>query len=979
MRKTILFVLFMIGTFYSWAQYQTVTGRVTDQRNGQPLPGVTVTGKGTNISTSTEPDGSFRLTVPTSVTTLVFTSVGFEALEAPITSAELNVQLAIGESSLSEVVVTGYTTSNKRQVAGSVTRLVAEEVRLQPIGSFDKVLQGKVPGLLSQSQTGQPGAPAVVVIRGKGSINGTNTPLYIMDGVQVNAADFASINPGDIETFTVLKDASSTAIYGSRGANGVIVITTKRGSQGQTRINYDVQYGWSELPKNKLEVMNSAEKLQYEFYDRDYWGPNPFGWTQEEVDSLSKVNNHIEEQLFHKGLTQQHQLSASGGNERTRFYISGSIFDQEGLVRTTMLRRYTGRANIDNSFGDFRIGLNASIGYSRGVGTLENGAYIGEPLNAIRWFNPYLSLRDENGEYQDDYLQSQPNPLRELLENSNHTDQLKGVGSAYVEWNIRWIPGLKARTLWGIDYTSNETTNYYDRTTDQGSQSVGGNGQLDRAYNKTFRYTGTTSLNYTKNWDDHELSAGLFYEMVESKTQGFGFSGFGLVGPFKNESGITPGTPENGFIPVVNGNVTTNALVSYFADVVYGYKGKYYINAGARRDGSSRLSRNDRWANFGHVGVSWIVSDEYFLQNAANWLDVLKFKASYGSVGSQGVNDFATRELLSATSYNGVGGLVLTNFPRNLTWERKVMFNTGFEFSLFKGILNGTVEYYNNTTQDLFLDRQLSRTSGSQSITNNLGKLRNSGIEVGVNVNIIRNTNFTWSVEANYSYNKNELLDQNGLEKNITGLFINQVGQPINSLYLVRYAGVDPANGDALYYELDGKTTTNVYDPDHRVLLGTTDPPHYGGFGTTLNYKGLQLEVLFSYAYGNVIFNNDRTNIENPIYWFSNLAKRMLNEWRQPGDITDIPSAFSDWVGSTSRYVEKGDYLRLRNVMLSYSLPRKLSEKLKMRTARIFAQGQNLHVWHNFLGYDPEITTGNLIGSHYPQLRTFTFGLNVGF
>jgi Outer membrane receptor proteins, mostly Fe transport len=462
-----------------------VTGRVTDQRNGQPLPGVTVTGKGTNISTSTEPDGSFRLTVPTSVTTLVFTSVGFEALEASITGAELNVQLAIGESSLSEVVVTGYTTSNKRQVAGSVTRLVAEEVRLQPIGSFDKVLQGKVPGLLSQSQTGQPGAPAVVVIRGKGSINGTNTPLYIMDGVQVNAADFASINPGDIETFTVLKDASSTAIYGSRGANGVIVITTKRGSQGQTRINYDVQYGWSELPKNKLEVMNSAEKLQYEFYDRDYWGPNPFGWTQEEVDSLSKVNNHIEEQLFHKGLTQQHQLSASGGNERTRFYISGSIFDQEGLVRTTMLRRYTGRANIDNSFGDFRIGLNASIGYSRGVGTLENGAYIGEPLNAIRWFNPYLSLRDENGEYQDDYLQSQPNPLRELLENSNHTDQLKGVGSAYVEWNIRWIPGLKARTLWGIDYTSNETTNYYDRTTDQGSQSVGGNGQLDRAYNKT--------------------------------------------------------------------------------------------------------------------------------------------------------------------------------------------------------------------------------------------------------------------------------------------------------------------------------------------------------------------------------------------------------------------------------------------------------------------------------------------------------------
>jgi TonB-linked SusC/RagA family outer membrane protein len=968
----------MICAVYSWAQTRTVTGRVTDQRNGQPLPGVTVTAKGTNVSTSTEPDGSFRLTIPESANVLVFTSVGFAAFEAPVTGGELTVQMSVGTNSLSEVIVTGYTTANKRQVAGSVTRMAADEISLQPIGSFDKALQGKIPGLLSQSQTGQPGAAAVVVIRGKGSINGTNTPLYIVDGIQVNAGDFATINPGDIETFTVLKDASSTAIYGSRGANGVIVISTKRGSQGATKVNYDLQYGWSELPPNRLELMNSKEKLQYEFYDRDFYGPNPFGWSPDLVDSLSQVNNHIEEQLFHKGITQQHQLSASGGNERTRFYISGSIFDQEGLVRTTSLRRYTGRANLENTFGNFKIGLNASFGYSRRQGTLENGTYVGEPLNAIRWFNPYLSLRDENGDYQDDFLQNQPNPLRELLENNNHADQLKGVGSAYAEWNIPWVKGLKARTLWGADFTSEESWNFYARFTDQGSQSVGGNGQLDRGYTKTFRYTGTTSLNYTNNWNDHELSVGLFNEIVESKGDGFGFSGYGMVGPFKNESGITPGSPDNGYIPDVGGTHVSSSLVSYFVDVVYGFKGKYFLNTGARRDGSSRLSKDDRWANFGHVGVSWIISDEKFIQRA-DWLDMLKFKASYGAVGSQGVGEYASRELLSAQDYNGVGGLVLTNFPRSLTWERKVMFNTGFEYSLFKGVLNGTVEYYNNTTHDLFLDRQLSRTSGAQSITNNLGKLRNSGYEIAFTANIIRNTHFTWSIDANYSHNINELLDQNGQEKNITGLFINQVGQPINSLYMVRYAGVDPDNGDALYYEIDGKTTTNIYDPEHRVILGTTDPPHYGGFGTTVNYRGLQLEVLFSYAFGNLIYNNDRTNVENPIYWFSNLDKRMLKEWQQPGDITDIPSSFNNWVGETSRYVEKADYLRLRNVMLSYGLPRKLTEKMKMRTLRLFAQAQNLHVWHNFLGYDPEVTTGNLLGSHYPQLRTFTFGLNVGF
>jgi TonB-linked SusC/RagA family outer membrane protein len=977
MRKTFLLVLCVLCAFFSRAQTKTVTGRVTDQRNGQPLSGVTVTVQGTNASTTTEPDGSFRINVPDDATTLVFSSIGFTTVEAPIGNGEVTVQMNIGQSTLSEVIVTGYTTANKRQVAGSVTRLVADEVSLQPIGSFDKMLQGKVPGLLSQSQTGQPGAAAVVIIRGKGSINGTNTPLYIVDGVQVNAADFASLNPGDIESFNVLKDASSTAIYGSRGANGVIVVTTKRGASGQTRINYEGQYGWSELPKNRLEVMNSAEKLQYEFYDRDFYGPNPFGWTEEQVDSLSKVDNHIEEQLFHKGVTQQHQLSASGGNERTRFYVSGSIYNQEGIVRTTSLKRYTGRANIENTFGDFKMGLNASIGYSRQVGTLENGTYIGEPLNAIRWFNPYLPLRDENGEYQDDYLQSQPNPLRELLENRNFTDQIKGVGNVYVEWNLPWIRGLKARTLWGADFSNNEGLAYYDRTTDQGSQSVGGEGQLDRAYAKNFRYTGTTSLNYQNKWDDHELSIGLFNEIVESRAENFGFSGFGLVGPFKNESGITPGTSDNGFIPVVNGAAASNSLLSYFVDAVYGFKGKYYLNAGARRDGSSRLTKEDRWANFGHVGVSWIMSDEGFMQDIS-WLDMLKLKASYGSVGSQGIGDYASRELLSAATYSGRAGLVLTNFPRHLTWERKVMFNTGVEFSFFKAMLNGTVEYYNNTTNDLFLDRQLSRTSGAQFVTNNLGKLRNSGFEIAVTANIIRNANFTWSIDANYSHNKNELLDQHGLEKNITGLFINQVGQPINSLYLVRYAGVDPDNGDALYYLLDGKNTTNVYDPEDRVILGTTDPPHYGGFGTSVNVKGLQLEVLFSYAFGNVIYNNDRTNIENPIYWFSNLAKRMLNEWQQPGDITDVPSSFNNWVGETSRYVEKGDYLRLRNVMLSYSLPRSLMQKLKIRSLRVFAQGQNLHVRHNFLGYDPEITTGLLLGSHYPQLKTITFGLNVG-
>jgi len=961
---------------FAWSQ-QIITGKVTDA-NGAPLSGVSVTVKGGKRGTTTGPDGQFRISAPAG-SVLVISNVGYADREVSVENASANIILEQSSRSLQEVIVTGYGTQNKKQVTGSISKISGDEIKMQPLGSFDKALQGKIPGLLSLSQSGQPGSPAVVTIRGQGSINGSTDPLYIIDGVQVNAGDFATINPGDIESFTILKDAASTAIYGSRGANGVIVITTKRGVSGKTKVDYDFQYGYSELPTDRLKLMTSAEKLQYEFYDRPDFGPNPFGWTPAEVDSLSKLNFHIKDILFHKGITQQHQVSASGGNDKTHFYLSGSIFDQQGVVITTGLKRYTGRINLDNSFGNFKVGLNTTFGYSRLTGTRENDQYIGSPLNAIRWYNPYISLYDASGKYQIDYLQGQPNPLQELLENHGNSDQFKGVGSAFIEYNIPWVKGLKARTVWGGDFSEDESFQYLDRTTDQGSQSQGGNGEVDRAYAKTFRYVGTTSLSFQRTIGDHEISASVYNEIIQRKFETFGFSGFGLVGPFKNEAGITPGTPTNGYIPTVAGSGTKNGLLSYFVDAIYGYKRKYYINAGARRDGSSRLSENTRWANFGHIGANWIMSEENFLQGTRNWLNSLKLKASYGSSANQGVGDFETRELFGPTVYNGTGGLVLTNLPKTLTWERKAEFNTGVEFTTFKGRLGGTIEVYRNITKDLFLDRQLSRTSGFQSITNNLGKLQNEGIEISLTGDVVRTRDFTWNLEANYTYNKNKLTDQNGQPDNINGIFINRVGQPINSLYVVRYAGVDPQNGDALYYKKDGKTTTNIYDPDDRVIVGPSDPPQFGGFSSTWNYKGIALDVMFSYTIGGYAYNNDRLNVENPIYWFSNIAESLLREWQKPGDVTDIPSSFNDLHAETTRFVEKTNYLRLRNVMLSYTLPASITNKAKLRSVKVFAQGENLYVWHNFQGYDPEIVAGILGGAHYPPLKTVTFGLNVGF
>jgi len=977
MKKRFLLLAIVCIAFFSVNAQREVTGRVTDA-NGAPLVGVSVNIKGTSKGTATGPDGSFKLSAaPDNV--IVFTIIGFADKEVRADNPSLTVVMEQSQRSLTEVVINGYAPQNKRQVAGSIAKLSGDEVKLTPIGSFDKALQGRVPGLLSQSQSGQPGAAAVVTIRGKGSINGSNTPLYIIDGIQVNAADFATINPGDIESYNILKDATSTSIYGSRGANGVIVITTKKGVSGKTQVNYDFQYGWSQLPTNKLKLMNSPEKLQYEFYDRPDYGPNPFGWTPDEVDSLGKLDYDIENILFHKGKTQQHQLSVSGGNDKTHFYLSGSIFDQDGVVVTTGLKRYTGRINIDNSFGYFKVGLNATLGYSRLIGTRENDTYIGSPLNAIRWYNPYINLYDANGNYQIDYLQGQPNPLQELQENNGSSDQIKGVGSAYIEFNVPWVKGMKVRTIWGADLTENETFTYLDKSTDQGSQSQGGNGQVDRAYAKNFRYTGTTSISYQRTMGDHEINAAIYNEIIQGKAENFGFSGFGLVGPFKNEAGITPGTATNGYIPTVNGSATENGLVSYFIDAIYGFKRKYYLNAGARRDGSSRLSEDERWSNFGQVGASWIMSEENFMEGTRNWLNALKVKVSYGSVGSQGIGDFTTGQYFGPTVYNGVGGLALINLPKTLTWERKLEFNAGVEFTMFKGRLGGTIEVYDNKTKDLFLDRQLSRTSGFQSINNNLGKLENKGIEISLSGDVVKTKDFVWTLGVNYTHNNNKLLDQHGQTDNINGLFINRVGEPINSFYVVRYAGVDAQNGDALYYKKDGKSTTNIYDPDDRVIVGSSDPPNFGGFSTTWNYKGIGLDILFSYAYGGYTYNNDRSNVETGGYWFSNLATSMLQEWQKPGDITNVPSPFNDLHTETSRFIEKTDYLRLRNVMLSYNLPDRILNKIKIRSVRVFAQGENLYVWHNFLGYDPEVVTGTLGGAVYPQLKTVTFGVSVGF
>jgi len=673
--KRLFLLMAVVLAASSFVQAQRdVTGKVNDSRDGSALPGVSVQVKGARTGTVTDQEGRFRITAPANAV-LVFSNIGFESQEVNASASPINITLKFAQQkSLQEVVITGYSTQTRREATAAVGKLSGEEVKLQPIASFDQLLQGKVAGVLIQSQSGQPGSSASnITIRGKGSVLASTQPLFIVDGVQVTGADFQSINPADIESYNILKDAVATSQYGSRGANGVIVLTTRRGSNTKTRITYDYQYGTGRLPENKLKLMNSEEKINFELnYDHPY-GMNFFGWTQAESDSLAKVNANWEEIMFRKARTQQHVITASGGNDKTKFFISGSVFDQQGTVVATGLKRYTGRLNIDHTVNNLKISLSTFVGSSVFTNTNENDQFIGSPLNAIRWANPYVTAYNPDGTYNnlDFLLQGQPNALQELLENPAHNNQLKGIASSSLEYKFSFLKGLSARTNWGVDYTSDDNDQYISKDTYLGSQQAGTKGSFSRGSIRRVRYTETTSLSYARQSGDHNFRVSLFNEYVDRKTTTFGYTGYGLLGLFRNGADITPGTPSNGFIPRVSDARTEQSLLSWFAIADYSFKNKYFINADVRRDGSSRLAEGSKWVNYGGIGAGWLISAENFMRGT-KWISELKLKASYGSAGNEDVGgSYEARELFGSITYNGKGGLVLANLEklRDLTDE----------------------------------------------------------------------------------------------------------------------------------------------------------------------------------------------------------------------------------------------------------------------------------------------------------------------
>ncbi|MCU4155054.1 TonB-dependent receptor [Carboxylicivirga sp. A043] len=1017
-----LLFMFILGVGFVNAQNQTVTGTITDAADGSGIPGATIMVKGTTVGTITMIDGTYTLEVPADAQTLVYSFVGMTTQEvAYVGQAVINIVLETESIGVEEVVVSAYGTKGKVGLKGAISVVEAKDLEQMPVATFDQMLQGKTTGLHISTGSGQPGSGSTKVrIRGSGSITSGNEPLYVVDGVPIESGAFASLNANDFETVSVLKDASSTAIYGSRASNGVILITTKRGKEGKTQVNVRHQTGFSVKTQEKFDMMNSTEKLWFEEVAKkgpgwelsplnpNYSRLSPEARTAQEAElaRLRGIKTNWSDIVFRTGKTMSNEVNFSGGSEKTRFYVAYQNYYQEGLSDRSDMQRHAGRLNLDHKISDkVKFGMTTSLGQSE-INRIESegGIALMNPFAAVYLANPWEEPYDANGNpspgfysytnphlsdednssFYNPYSKTGANMLDQMSKSTNKADETKFVGSFNLTWDI--IDGLSAKTQYGIDYRNTVGERWISPDAWSSLQSGAGDpdrqGSISESYNRRVEKTFTNTLDYKKVIaEKHLISAVIGSEYIKNDYFSFGFTGYGLEEKLpETPAGITPGTAENNFIPTVGGSKSERALFSLFSMLNYTLNDKYTFSGSLRRDGSSAFGANYQYAVLYSAGVTWDITRENFM-SGLSWVNNLKFRISYGTTGNQGVGNYESYTLWTNSSYVGDPAYMLaqTGDP-NVKWEIGHKFNAGFDYNLFANRLSGSLDVYNDITSDLFIVQKFSAWDGvvGNAKRTNAGKVRNRGIEFLVNYDVIRNRNLTWTVGTNLSYNDNEILDLGQVTEFEQGTSIVREGLPLGSHYMVEWAGVNPANGNALYYTKNGEITEKYSADDNVAEFGTSNPPFTGGINTSLSYKGIELSAQFTFAQGFSRFNNQTFFQENPNFAQFNMSTAMLDVWQQPGDVTEIQGVHSQREFS-SKDIEDASYMRFRNLMIAYNLPKNLLERSGfISKVRVYAQGQNLFTWTNWSGFDPE-DSNNIASYEYPTPRVFSFGVDVSF
>lgn len=998
MRKLLLLSWLCCIAFTVTAQTKTITGKVTDQKNS-PLVGVSISVKGTDLGTTTSTDGSFSITLPSNAKTLVFSFLGYGDVERSIENAStLNVKLTEGEGTkLDEVVVVAYGSQQKREVTGSATVVKSKEVTNIPRSSVDQMLQGKVAGLQSVSPTGQPGGAQQIRIRGIGSITAGAAPLWVIDGVPVNTGDFsrnttttnalAGINSNDIESVTVLKDASAASIYGSRAANGVILITTKKGKAGKAKIRIDTEFGQTALanyPDNG-KVLNAKQWL-----DLTREGLVNVGASQTQIDNIMNgygVNSGVDtdwlDLVTRQGDQQQLNVSASGGNERTTYYLSLGYFKQTAPIIGSDFKRYSGTLNVNNKLSErFNIGTNLTISTVSQL-TPSGGGAFANPIDAVYFLrptqNPYNSdgtlniSRIGNTNFPADF-----NPLYLAENDKKAMNNLKILGNISAEYKI--LDNLKFTSRYGVDYF-NLVEDVYNNPFHGDGRTA--NGRTLFGYTKVFNWVFTNQLNYRQSFlsDDLSLDLLLGYEAQESMEKQIDARKDGFPPTLELNAPTVAATPA-----IFTGTGADYAFESVLSSMTLNYKNRYVLTGSFRRDGSSRFGINNRYGNFWSVGLAWNLDQEEFMRNVG-FISAAKIRGSYGVNGNGDLANYGWRPLYSyGFNYNGQPGGTFNQIGNiDLTWELNKPLDIGFDVSMFNSKLNLTVDYYVRKTSDLLLNRPLPPSIGFAATLQNVGAMENRGIEVTVDATPVRTKNFTWNVGFNFSNNKNKIVTLPGGEFP-DGSFYRKEGVDFQSWYVRQWAGVDAQTGDPQWYvDATKQTKTKVYTEAQRIIFASASPKYFGSLNNTLTFKGFSLDFQFYYNFGNYVRDQWAGSLLDGQLPSANKYAINLTRWQKPGDITDVPKYLYNVQNSSSsfstRVLYKGDFIRLRNITFAYKFPQTLLNRVGFTSAQFYVRGFNFFTktYDDRLTFDPEIGVQSLANLTIPMSKTVTVGLNFEF
>lgn len=984
-----------------------VTGVVKDVM-GEPLIGANVVEKGRSTNgVITDFNGKFTLEVDESAS-LVVSYIGYLAQDIPTKGkGDFHIILKEDTNTLDEVVVTGYGDFKKATYTGSASVLTTEKLEALPVVSVGQMIESNIPGISVVAGTSsQPGAKTTLRVRGVASMNASTEPLYVLDGVPIPSYDLSNftsmseaggmgfietLNPADIESITVLKDAASASLYGAKGANGVVLITTKKGKEGKLRVNMAAKYGITDFAYTYRPLMGGEERREL-IHEGLVNFQLDKGVSEQEAQQYADANidqyakrlpqgySDWESALFKTGYQQDYNLSASAGNQNSSFIGSLGYTKQTGVSLNSEMERFTGRVDASNKYKKVEFGMNASFSWTKNV-HLPEGKFYGSAIYASKVnLTPSTPIYNEDGTYASGYRENNGyNPILEAEVNDYYARTVRAMGTAKIAYNV-W-DNLKVSSVFTVDYSL--TKDFFFQSPDgRDGATYQGRGRMQMT--DRIRYTSQNNLTYSKTFGKHSVSAVTAFEVMKYDYEDL-YAAKKTYGQDINTSLGNAADPID-----ADQKLQEDALMSYVTSVNYSYDDKYYASFSFRRDGSSRLSPDTRWGNFWSLSASWRLSQERFMQPLKSVLSDLKLRASYGVNGNLPSSYYGYQSTYTTGAfYSGKPSpWESTLGNEELTWEKNYALNLGLDIGLFSRV-NVSLDWYTRTTKDLLMSKQLNSISGFSSLLTNVGQMRNTGVELEVRSNNIKTKDFSWTTAFNLSHNKNKILKLADLPWFVDGRYVRKEGYPFNTIYLREYAGVGPETGSALYYDNqqdeNGNYTKNkVTDPGQASPIPLKDitPTISGGFMNTFNYKFIDLSFNLSYSFGGYSYDNASYILQDDGYSvISNKSTEQRRRWQKPGDITDVPRfVYGNKKGgnyNSSRAIHSTDHIRLKSLILGLNAPKAWLQKLGIGNARIYFSGTNLLTWAAYDQYDPEMS--GVVGFYTPPLKTYAFGLELKF